>query len=79
MPLWQANPPGTPQNCRPNNPGGPDPRLWSLLANIQKSGAGSRLSEHILLQSERLYLRRFRQEDAPLLFALNSDPEPHNP
>lgn len=45
------------------------------MANLEQSGAASRLPEQILLQSERLYLRRFCQEDAPLLFALHSDPE----
>lgn len=46
-----------------------------MLGDIEKPGAASQLPEHILLQSERLYLRRFRQEDAPLLLALHSDPE----
>jgi RimJ/RimL family protein N-acetyltransferase len=30
---------------------------------------------HIVLQTPRLYLRRFTMEDAPLLVELNSDPE----
>jgi hypothetical protein len=34
------------------------------LANLEQSGAASRLPEQILLQSDRLYLRRFRQEDS---------------
>ena len=30
---------------------------------------------HTTLETERLWLRRFREEDAPALFALRSDPE----
>src|SRR3954471_24343723 len=33
------------------------------------------MEPEILLQSSRLYLRRFRTEDAGLLFELDSDPE----